>query len=146
MSSLWDQLLPCSRREHFCSCDLDNVPCVLIVWRKVCKGKRKRLWNFHPPPFFGPALRTRETWTEKTVWESGRGVGRTSVRAGDRCEAAAGRAGTAAGPSSGSRPRKNTSRPGAVRTEPKVIGSTQQGESQEFNCKIFKVGTNFLYW
>lgn len=73
-------------------------------------------------------------------------MGRTSVRAGDGREAAAGRAGTAAGPPSGSRPRKNTSCPGAVRTEPEVIGSTQQGESQEFNCKIFKMGTSFLYW
>lgn len=56
MSSLWDQLLPCSRREYFCSCDLDSMPCVLIVWRKVCKGKRKRLWNFHTPLFLAQHL------------------------------------------------------------------------------------------
>lgn len=72
---------------------------------------------------FYPALRTRETWTKKTIWEPRRGVGRACVWAGEWCETAPGWVGEAAGSSTGSRSRKDTGCPGIIRTEPKVIGS-----------------------
>lgn len=71
-------------------------------------------------------------------------MGRTSVRAGDGREAATGRAGEAAGPSSGSGSRKNSRCPGTVRTEPKATGSTEQGKSQDFNYKIVKRNRFFV--
>lgn len=56
-------------------------------------------------------------------------MGRKGVRAGERREAAAGRAGEAAGPPARGRPREDARCPGTLRAEPKTPGPAQQGES-----------------
>lgn len=96
---------------------------------------------------FYPALRTRETWTKKTIWEPRRGVDRARVLAEESCETTPGWVREAAGSSTGSRSRQVTGCPGISRTEPKVIGSTQQGESQVKNLwyKIIKANVNHIY-
>lgn len=89
-------------------------------------------------PFFPPFLTscphllapgTRETRIEAAIWEQGGGVGRKGVWTGERCEAAAGRAGEAAGPPAWSRPGEDACCPGTLRAEPKTPGPAQQGES-----------------
>ena len=87
---------------------------------------------------FHPAIRTREMWrfenqegegvclSRRVVWNSFSLSWRVSKQ--------------------GSRLRRNMDCPGIIRTEPKVIGSTQQGESQVKNLwnKIIKVETELL--
>lgn len=155
--SLWDK--SCVLEENiFVTVNWATCPvwqgvllCSLSGGKNVKTEKKKRLeifmfliLFFYFFLFLAPAPRTRETWTEKAIRESRRGVGRTGVWAGDGREAATGWVGEAAAPPSGSRPRKNTSCPGTVRTEPEAAGPTQQGESQGFNYK--RVKEKLLLW
>lgn len=94
----------------------------------------KRTHSHFFPPFLTSsphvlAPGAREARIAAAVWEQGGRVGRAGVWTGERREAAAGRAGEAAGAPARSWPREDARCPGTLRAEPKTPGPAQQGES-----------------